>query len=378
VQTSDVLSCGRETKILKRSNLYLAEESLGAKFAENWGWEMVSSFADVATEVTAVRHTVGLIDLSFHGAMRIGGKEAIQFLQGLVTNDVKSLSKGKGMRAAFLTGHGKVKAFCYILSLGEEFLIVNDPQTHEKVFDYVFPFSYAGDFQVEDVSVLYKVLSVQGPNSLLVMKEICFEPVPELPEYGWIETLIAGHRVMVVKHTRTGELGFDILAHPDHLQDIWDFVLLKGKFHSIIPFGTEALDILRIEAGIPIFGIDISEANMMLEANLPDAVSFTKGCYTGQEAVAMATYRGHVSKRLSGLLFDEMVPVKVGDKVYKGEKEIGFLSSVVNSISLGKTISFSCLKYGFFDAGTTVEVKSDTNSYPASVANLPFINNNMQ
>lgn len=365
-------------RTLKRSNLYLAEESAGAKFADNWGWEMAVCFGDIATEVMAVRHAVGLIDLSFHGVIRIGGKEGVQFLQGLVTNDVKSLSAGGGMRAVFLTGHGKVKAFCYILCLGEEFLIVNDPQTHEKVFDYVFPFSYAGDFQVEDVSEQYKVLSVQGPNSLLVMKEICFEPVPELPEYGCIETLIAGHRVMVVKHSRTGELGFDILAHQDHLQDIWDFILLKGKFHSIIPFGTEALNILRFEAGIPVYGIDISEANMMLEANLTNAVSFTKGCYTGQEAVAMATYRGHVSKRLSGLLFDEMVQVKAGNKVYKGEKEIGFLSSVVNSVSLGKTIALSCLKYGYFDAGTIVEVKSDTNSYPASVANIPFINNNTQ
>ena len=363
---------------MKRSNLYISEKAVGAIFAENWNWEMPAAFGDVEKEVKTVRHAVGLIDLSFHGAVRVGGKEATQFLQGLVTNDVKSLTTSKGMQAAFLTGHGKVKAFCYILSFGEEFLIVNDPQTHEKVFDYVFQFSYAGDFQVEDVSEQFKLLSVQGPNSLLVMKEICFEPVPELPEYGWIETLIAGHRVMVVKHSRTGELGFDILAHQDHLQDIWDFVLLKGTFHSIIPFGTDALDILRIEAGNPVYGVDITEANMILEANLPDAVSFTKGCYTGQEAVAMATYRGHVSKRLSSLLFDGVVQVVAGDKVYKGEKEIGFLSSVVNSVTLGKTIALSCLKYGFFDLGTTVEVKSDTNSYRANVVNHPFINNNTQ
>src|SRR5215813_6776760 len=289
---------------IKKSELWSLQEILGAHFCRFDNWEVVSSYDDVSKEVKRVRQEVGLIDLSFHGAIRIGGKEASQFLQGLVTNDVKSLSNGKGLQAAFLTGHGKIKALCYILCLGNEFLIINDPQTHEKVFNYVFPFSYAGDFIVDDVSASYQALSLQGPNSLQVLKEVCFEPIPELRAYEWVETIIAGHRVFVVAHSRTGEAGFDILVPQNGIRDVWEFILLKGKFHELQPFGIEALEILRIEAGIPVYGVDLTEANMMLEAGLDNAVSFTKGCYTGQEAVAMATYRGHVSKRLSGLIVE--------------------------------------------------------------------------
>src|SRR5262249_11930887 len=252
-------------------------------------------------EHNAVRTSGGLIDLSYFGAIKVWGGEAVQFLNGLVSSDVKSLAQGSGMRAAFLTGHGKVRALARVLNLGTEFLVVTDPQTHEKVLKYILPFCYAGDFHVEDVSTQFRRLSVQGPKARLAMKEICFEPVPQLEEYAWFQTLIAGHQTLVVHCSHTGEEGFDLFLPETALPDVWDFVLLKGKFHSLVPVGLRALDTLRIEAAQPVYGIDVDEANMLLELGLPDVVSFNKGCYTGQEAVAMATYRGHVSKRLSGL-----------------------------------------------------------------------------
>src|SRR5215211_2709790 len=277
------------------------------------------------------------------------------------------------MRAAFLTGHGKVKAFCIVLALDDEYLILNDPQTHEKIFKYIFPFSYAGDFQVEDTSAAYRVLSLQGPNSSLVLKEVSFEPIPELPEYGWVETMIAGSEAIISRHTRTGESGYDVLVSNDALKDVWDFLLLKGKFHSITPFGMESLEVLRIEAGIPVYGIDIDESNMMLETGMDDAVSFTKGCYTGQEAVAMATYRGHVSKKLSGLVFDIDADVNRGDKILKDGKDLGVLSSEIKSDILGKKIGLGCIKYGFFAPGENVEVIKAAGAVKGTIVQLPFI-----
>jgi folate-binding protein YgfZ len=319
-----------------------------------------------------VRAAAGLIDLSHYGALKIGGKEAIQFLNGLVTNDVKTLGKGKGMAAAFLTGHGKVRALSRILGMGEEFLVINEPQTHEKVFKYVFPFSYAGDFKVEDVSDQHRILSVQGPASIGVMKEICFEPVPQLDEHDWIETIIAGHHVTVSRVSHTGDIGFDILVPASGLTDVWEFIKLKGAFHSIAPIGLNALESLRIEAAIPVYGKDVDETNMMLETGLADAVSYTKGCYTGQEAVAMATYRGHVSKRLSGLaLASDNVPSQ-GDRISKDGKDIGYVTSAIKSDTLGSVIALGYVKYGFFEPGTNVEVQAQEEAVPAVVVELPF------
>jgi glycine cleavage system T protein len=359
-------------EISKQSPLHETETRIGASFGEVFGWNMARSFGDKSREYKAVRFQVGLIDLSYSGAIRVGGKEAIQFLNGLVTNDVKSLVKGKGMRAAFLTGHGKVRALCRIFGLGDEFLIINDPQTHDKVLKYVYPFSYAGDFQVEDVSEKNRILSVQGPSSLQVMKEVCFEPIPALDEHEWIETIIAGHHVKVARASHTGEIGFDIFVPTEGLKDVWDFILLKGAFHSIVPVGLDALESLRIEAGIPVYGIDVDETNMMLETGLREAVSFTKGCYTGQEAVAMATYRGHVSKRLSGLaIATESVP-SAGDRISKETKDIGYITSAMKSETLGAVIALGYVKYGSFEPGTSVEVQTEKEKMPATIVELPF------
>lgn len=358
--------------ISKRSPLFDAEASLGASFGRIGAWEMAQAYTDAAAEHLSVRAGVGLIDLCHFGSLRIWGGEAVQFLNGLVTNDVRALSVGEGMRAGFLTGHGKVKALCRIVNLGAEYLVLNDPQTHDAVFKYVFPFSYAGDFKVEDVSDRYRILSLHGPKAELVLREVCFEPVAVLEEHHWFKTLIAGHTVLVVRASRTGERGFDILTPSEALNDVWDFILLKGRFHSIVPFGLLALDSLRIEAGIPHYGVDVDESNMMLEVGLKDAVSFSKGCYTGQEAVAMATYRGHISKLLSGLAVQGKLVPKRGDLIISDGKEIGTVTSSLRSPSLGSSICLAYLKYGFFDPGTQVEIRSQGGILVASVVELPF------
>jgi folate-binding protein YgfZ len=365
----------RSETMLRESLLLDAHKELGGQMETAFGWKMAARYRNPLDEHRQVRGGVGLIDLCFHGAVRIGGKEGAQFLNGLVTNDVKGLADGKGIKAAFLTGHGKVKALCRVLRLGDEYLVINDPQTHDSVYKYVFPFSYAGDFKVADVSEEYRILSVQGPLAQQVMKEICFEPVPEMVELEWRSTLVAGHRVIVVRGTRTGETGYDILAPAAGLRDIWDFVLIKGSFHSISPFGLDALNSLRIEAGIPVYGIDVDETNMMLETGLADAVSLTKGCYTGQEAVAMATYRGHVSKKLSGLaVAGGRVPSK-GDRVSKEGKDIGYVTSALQSDTLGGIIALAYVKHGFFDVGNQVTVGTDEGTQPAVIVEVPFYQN---
>jgi glycine cleavage system T protein len=361
-----------EEVVIKYSPLYDAQKELSAQFADHSGWEMAQTYGEVRVEYNQVRSGAGLIDLSHHGAIRVGGKEAIQFLNGLLTNDVKTLEKGKGMRAAFLTGHGKVRALCRVFNLGDEFLIINDPQTHEKIFKYIFPFSYAGDFKVEDVSDQFRLLSVQGPKSLLVMKEASFEPVPALGEHDYLETIIGGHHVMVARASHTGEIGFDIFVPAAGLKDVWDFLLLKGSFHEMVPFGLESLEVLRIEAGIPVYGVDIDETNMMLETGLADAVSFTKGCYTGQEAVAMATYRGHVSKKLSGLQIQGVHLPASGDKILKGDREIGQITCATHSESLKTIIALGYVKYGHFEPGNEVEVQHQQRASLAKIAELPF------
>lgn len=358
---------------LKASPLIDVQKSLDAQFGDEFGWTMARAYGDPVQEQRVVREHAGLIDLSYYGVIKVGGQEAIQFLNGLVTHDVKTLAAQAGMRAAMLTGHGKVRGLCRILKGPDHFLIINDPQTHEKIFKYIFPFSYAGDFRVEDVSEQFRALSLQGPKAAAVLREVVFEPISGLNENHWIETIVGGHHVLVVRTSHTGEAGFDILAPESGLKDIWDFLLLKGAFHDIAPVGLDALNVLRIEAGIPVYQVDADETNMMLELGLADAVSFTKGCYTGQEAVAMATYRGHISKKLSGLFIEgEQVP-SAGSKISKEGKEIGRVTSAARSASLGRIIALAYIKYGFFDTGNQVEIDDNAGILTAQITELPFL-----
>lgn len=362
-----------EETATKRSPLSEEQKKLGGRFGLVDGREVVLSYSTPGSEYRLVRDHVGVVDLSHCGIIKVSGSEAEKFLNGLVTNDVKSLSKGCGMRAGFLTGHGKVRALCRILGLGDSYLIINDPQTHDKVYQYVFPFSYAGDFKVEDVTTQYAMLSVQGPKSLLVLKEVCFEPVSSMDEHQWSDAIIGGHNTMVVKSSLTGDAGYDILAPIDAAVDVWDFILLKGGFHGIRPFGLEAFDLLRFEAGVPRYGIDVDESNMMLEIGLGDAVSFTKGCYTGQEAVAMATYRGHVSKKLSGLALEgDAVPAR-GDKVLSQTREVGTVTSAMRSDGLGRVIAMAYIKYGFFEPGSPLEIQNEHGPLQATIVEMPFV-----
>lgn len=361
-------------EIAKQTPLFEAQQTLGATFDVIAGWTMAASYGDPIAECRRVREAVGLIDLSHAGAVRVGGGEAEKFLNGLVTNDVRTLERGKGLRAAFLDGHGKVKALCRMLGLGGEYLILNDAKTHNKIFTNLFPLSYAGDFKVHDASDEFRILSVQGPRARNVMKEICFEPVPELQLHDWIETIIGGSRVLVVRASHTGELGYDILVAGSGLRDVWDFILLKGAFHSVGPVGLIALDWLRIEAGIPEYGADVDETNMMLETGLSDAVSFNKGCYSGQEAVAMATYRGHVSKRLSGLKIEGQIIPSRGDRIYHGDKDVGYVTSAIKSPTLQGIIGLGYIKYGFNEPGSEAEVRASDATVSCQIVELPFCN----
>lgn len=344
----------------------------GATMGEWYGWEMPSHYAHADEEHDVVRSRVGIIDLSSHGAITVGGSEGEKFLQGLVTNDVKVLGVGEIIDAAFLTGHGKVRALCRILRREDGFMIINDPQSHDKIFKYVFPFSYAGDFQVADVSDEYRMLSLQGPASIALLKEVSFEPVPDLNVNKSFQTTIAGYHCTLTGSNRTGETGIDLLVQSKALKDVWEFLMLKGEFHGVRPFGQAALDSLRIEAGKLVYGIDVDETNMMLETGLKDSVSFTKGCYTGQEAVAMATYRGHVSKQIAGLRIEEGDLPRHGDKILVDDKEVGSITSSTASKTIGGVISLGYVKYGFNEIGKHATIVGADATSRATIVALPF------
>jgi folate-binding protein YgfZ len=159
----------------------------------------------------------------------------------------------------------------------------------------------------------------------------------------------------------------------ERLAEFWGALLVAGAVLGIRPVGWEAFNANRIEAGIPLYGIDMDENNLLLEAGLLSAVSFTKGCYMGQEIVARATYRGQVNWKLSGLLLPDSVPLTGRTVVQKDGKEVGRVTSSTYSPALNRAIAMGYLRREVLEPGTLIQVDRAGDSIICEVTALPFV-----
>ena len=366
-----------------KSPLHETHARLGATMIERDGWSVPESYGDVLFEYAAVREGgAGIIDLSPRGRILVSGTEAVQFLNGLITNDMKTLAENSWMPAAFPNVQGRLLAGVRVVRLKDEgtdrnvcptFLIDMEPATHERVLKTIERFTLAGDFRVTDITNQTALLSVQGNKATHVVRSVLGEGAAGIETSGAME-LSWQHggtpaAVTVIHATHTREDGFDLIGNADQAGTLWDALHNAGAQ----PVGYEALEILRIEAGLPRYGVDMDDTNVVTETGLDDAVSYTKGCYVGQEIIARIKYRGHVAKKLSGLAFDPAkVTAGVVIKAADG-KEIGRTTSVTYSPHLARTIALGYLKYDYLAPGTSVKVGAGDEEIPAQVTELPFV-----
>jgi tRNA-modifying protein YgfZ len=262
------------------------------------------------------------------GLFSVSGKEATQFLNGLITNDVKTLEDGAMMIAAFPNAQGRLLAVVRVQRIGDRFLIETEAATREKVFNNIFRFTYAGDFFVEDLSEKYSYFSI--PNSTF-----------QIPNSDAIY------------------FGNDVFIPLESSVDFSDCVEISDDLYEV----------LRIENGVPLYGVDMDETTIVPEIGLPDVISYKKGCYIGQEIIARIYFRGHIAKQLQGLILDDST-VKSNDEIKSIEgKNAGKITSVCYSPKLEKHIALAYVRYDFLAENTELKIGETT----AIVKNLPFI-----
>lgn len=363
-----------------------AHTRLGAQMIVHDGWSKPANYGDTLFEYAAVRESgTGLIDLSWRGRILVSGSEAVQFLNGLITNDMKTLAENSWMPAAFPNVQGRLIASVRVIRLNDEqaptgkktfplFLIDTEATTHDRVLKTIERFTLAGDFRVTDVTNQTAHIAVEGKKAARVVSGVVgaaaseFAP-NEAKQIAYPKDDASGN-LTILRATHTGEDGFDLIVDADKANDLWDALLATG----VRPVGYDALEMLRIEAGVPRYGIDMDETNVVSEAGLDDAISYTKGCYVGQEIIARIKYRGHVAKKLSGIKFGKAVKVEAGAAIKSvDDKEIGRLTSSTYSPHLGHTIALGFVKYDYLTPETTVRVTSERGELEARVTVLPFV-----
>jgi len=330
---------------------------------------------DLDAEYSAVRtNGAGLIDLSDRGRIKVSGSEAVMFLNGLITNDMKTLDRSHWMPAAFPNVQGRLIAAVRVMRLADEnsgptFLIDTEATTHDTVLKTIGRFTLAGDFHVLDITQDTSQLTIQGKAAADILNVVTQSDPVSLSQNGLQQVSWNDHAIVAIHASHTAEDGFDLIvpiAATDKLRQA--LVHAGAKEVSQATFET-----LRVEAGAPHFGQDMDETNVISETNLDEAISFTKGCYIGQEIIARIKYRGHVAKKLTGLLFEAEVPVAPSSTIKSKEKEIGRITSVTYSPSLGRTVALGYIRYEHLEPGTKVIVTTPDSEIDATVHELPFV-----
>jgi folate-binding protein YgfZ len=325
----------------------------------------------ISYDYSAVRAGgVGLIDLSARGRLLIGGAEAVMFLNGLITNDMKTLALNTWMPAVFPNVQGRLLAAVRVIHRDDGFLIDTENATRKTVVKLLERFTLAGDFRLADLTQDTALLSIQGAKVSEIMAAIFGEALASLARDAAASADWQGQQVTVIRATHTAEDGFDLFVNATGAEALRDSFIRAGAQ----PIGNDTVETLRLEAGIARYGIDMDEANVVTETNLDDAVSFTKGCYIGQEIIARIKYRGHVAKKIAGLVCEGEVSLESGARIISVDaKEIGRVTSVAFSPRLARTIALGYVKYDYLEPGTSVNVVAGEEQIAAQVAELPFV-----
>jgi len=291
-----------------------------------------------------------LLDLSDRAKFRVIGKDRTRFLNGQLTNDILGLHSGSAIYACALTAKGKLCADLFVAATDENHYLDTEPVLRESLASRLEKYIIADDVTLEDVTSqfgLFHLINSQGPGA--------FE----------------GLEVFQNLSTRFGQPGFDLWFRVGQAAPV-----LEGlKQH---PIGAEAIETLRIEQGIARWGSELSETVLPNEADLDKrAISYTKGCYLGQEVISRIKSLGHVNRHLRGLLPARDLSVQVGDKLVdatEASKEVGFITSVGQSRSLGQPIALGYIRRGFDAPGSTLQVsRNNTLIGSLQVCSLPFI-----
>ena len=317
----------------------------GATVGEAHGWRLPSAYSNLVDEYEAATSSVGLVDRSYIGRLKLAGEEALDLLNRLSTNDLELLTEaGQGMHTVLTSNKGRIIDLLFVLRQDDHLLVLTAPETRQKVADWIDFYTFAEDVAVHDVTEETAMLAVTGPNAAPLLDEITGQKVSSLTPHDSLSFSIDNVEVTLVRTDFIGLPGYDMTIPASQAQRLWTQLLEKGEELGIRPVGIEALEVVRVEQGVPLYGKELSEDVNPLEANLLEFISFNKGCYVGQEVVTRLNTYDKVQRHLVGLSWesDEMPASNAG--LLLDGKRVGSVTSAVRSPRLNKSIGLGFVR----------------------------------
>ena len=330
----------------------------------------MSEFAppDVIADYRLARDGAALFDVSDRGKVELTGKDAGRFLHNLSSNDILRLAPDTGCEAFLLTAQARVVAhvLVYRLKDPEAYWLDADPGLAEAVLKHLDRYLISEDVALVDRTRDFAQFHLAGPQARTIMEEAGLAGLEEL-SLARIDR--GAYAVHVRRHDTLGVPGYDLVCPAPYAEPVRDYWLKRGAR----PAARAAYEVLRVEAGTPVYGVDVDESNLAPEVGrTARAISYQKGCYLGQEPVVRIRDLGHVNRTLTGLEISGAGPAPRGARLLRDGKEAGHVTSSVVSPGLGKAIALAYVRRGSTEPGTRLEVEAGGGRRAAEVVALPF------
>jgi folate-binding protein YgfZ len=323
----------------------------------------------------ALKEHAAIGAIANRNAIGLTGKDRAAYLHGLLTNDIQALTVGTGCYAAWLTPQGRMLTDMHIFESGDMMLLDVPADLLSATLERLDQFLFSEDVQIADLSETLEAVWLHGPAAASLLEEALtgVAGAASWPEYHNVRAEFGGAPFVVARVSQLGAPGFVVYTDPAHQAELQRALVEKGAVVAV----PAAIEAARIEAGYPLFGVDMTEETIPLEAGIEDrAISMTKGCYVGQEVIIRVLHRGggRVAKRLVALRIKGDQPDGVpanGARVFSDERDIGGVTSAARSPNLG-AIALGYVHRDFVAAGTELEVETPSGRVPAVVSDRPM------
>jgi len=337
-------------------------------------WVVPWRFASFDTEYAALRHSAGLIDYSSQAFICVEGPDRAGFLHNLLTQAIKQLTPGNGAPAALLTANGKLVAEFMVLCNSDSLWLMCDASVAGQITQTLNRYLFSEQVKITNHEREQAVFAIEGPKSFEMASQIFGSSFSPSDLNSHQRTVVEGIPLWLIQYSLTGKTGVLCAAPAREAETIWQLLQQKGKKSGLVLAGWEALNTTRIEAGIPWFGIDMNEDNLLPETGLESTtVNDNKGCYLGQEIIARLGTYGSTNKKLMGLRIEGTVIPGVGAKIIDGTDVVGEITSACYSPLLKQPIALGYLKRGYYEPGKSVTIQQAGELLKASVVQRPLV-----
>lgn len=369
--------------MLKRTSLFGEHQKLGGRLIDFGGWELPVQYVGVMEEHLNCRLNASLFDVSHMGEVHVQGRDAEDYLNFLVSNDVRRLAVGQALYTVMCNPLGGIVDDLVIYRRAlDRFLVVVNASNTDKDFKHMIAVQSQfreirgkqGDLTLSNESMAYTQIAIQGPKAATILSRITETPLDSIRTYWFSEgTVLKGIPAILARTGYTGEDGFEIYVEWDKGPEIWRALLDAGKNDGIKPCGLGARDTLRLEMKYPLYGNELNDGTLPLEAGLGWVVKFDKGDFVGRAALARAKEQGLTRQLVGFKLLERGIP-RHGYSLYneQGDRKIGEVTSGTQSPSLKQAIGIGYVDLGSSKIGSKLKVEIRGTKLSAEVVATPF------